>query len=297
MRMCGRSPQSVTFVGFGCLLVTAVGWGLNWPATKALIHECPPLTARGVAGVVAAAGLACLAKLRGESMVIPRAEWLRLVRCALLNVTAWMGLTTLSMLWLPAGEAATIAYTMPVWAALIAWPLLGERLALGRGVSLGLGVVGVCILLGKNSFHDDAITELPGIMVALIAATLFALGTVSSKRWPLSVPPIAATAWQVGLGCLPLLAASYLFENANLREMPPAGWLGLFYTAAVSLGVCYVSWFAALRRLDAGTAAIGTLLTPVVGVLASSVALGDALLLPQLSALVLVSTGVFLAVR
>ena len=38
----------------------------------------------------------------------------------------------LALLWLPASEAALIAYTMPVWASLIAWPVLGERPTLLR---------------------------------------------------------------------------------------------------------------------------------------------------------------------
>ena len=33
----------------------------------------------------------------------------------------------LALLWLPASEAALIAYTMPVWTSLLAWPILGER--------------------------------------------------------------------------------------------------------------------------------------------------------------------------
>ena len=37
--------------GIACLLVTAIGWGLNWPAMKQLMLELPPLFARGVAGL------------------------------------------------------------------------------------------------------------------------------------------------------------------------------------------------------------------------------------------------------
>ena len=296
MKAADISPVPVKLVGFGCLAITSLGWGLNWPATKLLLQECPPLMARGVAGIVAGLARAGLALARGEAVVAPREEWWRLVRSASLNVTAWMGLTTLSLVWLNAGEAATIAYTMPVWAAFLAWPVLGERLALGRAVSLVLGVGGIVILLGVHGFSRDP-AHLPGVGVALAAAMLFALGTVLSKRWPLNMAPVPMTAWQVGLGCIPLLAASLLLENANLREMPWAGWAALFYTTTVSLSTCYITWFAALRRLEAGTAAIGTLLTPIVGVVASAIALAEPLLLPQISALVLVIAGVVLAVR
>ena len=86
-----------------------------------------------------------------------------------------MGLTTLSLLWLNAGEAATLAYTMPVWAALLAWPILREQLGLHRIMALMLGISGVAVLLGGNVFHAET-DKLPGVAIALTAAMLFALG-------------------------------------------------------------------------------------------------------------------------
>jgi probable blue pigment (indigoidine) exporter len=296
MSMAATAYRPVKLIGLGCLVVTALGWGLNWPATKFLLEQCPPLTARGIAGVVAGLALAGIAIARGETLAVPPRLRLRLVASALLNVSAWMGLTTLSLLWLNAGEAATLAYTMPVWAALLAWPILGEQLGLHRIVALMLGISGVAVLLGGNVFQAET-DKLPGVAIALAAAMLFALGTVLSKRWPLVMDPIAMTAWQVGIGCTVLLAASLVLEHPHLLEMHWFGWVALSYTAVVSLGICYLMWFAALRRLEASTAAIGTLLTPIVGVLASAIALGEPLLFPQFASLALVVSGIVLAVR
>ena len=177
MSMAATDYRPVRLIGLGCLVVTAFGWGLNWPATKFLLEQCPPLTARGIAGVVAGLALAGIALARGETLTVPPRLRLRLVASALLNVSAWMGLTTLSLLWLNAGEAATLAYTMPVWAALLAWPILREQLGLHRIVALVLGISGVAVLLGGNVFHAET-DKLPGVAIALTAAMLFALGTV-----------------------------------------------------------------------------------------------------------------------
>ena len=288
--------RPVKLIGLGCLAITALGWGLNWPATKFLLQQCPPLTARGIAGIVASLVLAGVAVSRGETLAVPRQLWWQLVGAALLNVSAWMGLTTLSLVWLNAGEAATLAYTMPVWAALLAWPVLGEQLVMRRVGALALGICGIAVLLGGNGFSTD-MDKLPGVVIALAAAMLFALGTVMSKRWPLDMAPIAMTAWQVGIGCVALLGASFVLEDPHLLEMHWFGWAALSYTAAISLGICYITWFAALRRLEAGTAAIGTLLTPIIGVIASAISLGEPFLLPQFVSLALVVAGIILAVR
>jgi len=63
------------------------------------------------------------------------------------------------------------------------------------------------------------------------------------------------------------------------------------------MGACYLLWFAAVRRLKASSAAIGTLLTPVIGVAASAVALGDPLTLNQVVSLAFVVAGIMLAIR
>lgn len=171
--------RAAKLIGIGCLFVTALGWGLNWPATKFLLEQCPPLTARGVSGIVASMALAGLAASRGESLTVPHRLWGRLILASLLNVSAWMGLTTVSLLWLNAGEAATLAYTMPVWTALLAWPILGERLVPRRIAALVLGIGGIAVLVGGNGLNID-VAKLPGVAIVLAAAMLFALGTVFS---------------------------------------------------------------------------------------------------------------------
>ncbi|MEO6829714.1 MAG: DMT family transporter [Acidobacteriaceae bacterium] len=288
--------RRMTAIGLACVAGTALGWGLNWPATKYLLTLCPPMSARGVSGLVAGIILLSIAASRGESLTVPRRLRGRLVIAALLNVSAWMGLTTASLLWLPAGQAAILAYTMPVWTTLLAWPVLAERPAPRQTLAIVLGICGVVILLGAAGVSLTTV-ELPGVIMALSAAALFASGTVWSKRQPIPLPRMALTGWQVLLGCLPLLVVGLLFEHPNFAALPLIGWATLAYTALISMGLCYILWFAAVRRLRASTAAIGTLLTPAIGVVASTLTLGDPLTMVQLVSLGLVAGGVLLAIK
>lgn len=283
-------------IGLACAVSAALGWGLNWPATKFLLTICPPLATRGVSGLIAGLTLFGVAAAHGQTLVVPRLLWGRLTVAALLNVSAWMGLTTTSLLWLPAGQAATLAYTMPLWATFLAWPMLGERPSLRQVGAIALGICGVVILTRGAASSLDA-TWTPRIALALSAAGLFAFGTVLSKRMPIAVPHIALTAWQVILGCVPLLGCGLWLESPRLNALPVIGWIAIAYTAVVSMGMCYLLWFAAVRLLKASIAAIGTLLTPVVGVASSSLVLGDPLLLSQVLSLGLVAVGIALTVK
>ena len=51
----------------------------------------------------------------------------------------------------------------------------------------------------------------------------------------------------------------------------------MFYSTVIQFCIAYVAWFAALARLPASVAAIGTMAVPVIGVVASAVALGEPL--------------------
>jgi drug/metabolite transporter (DMT)-like permease len=278
------------------LAVTSVGWGFNWPVTKFLLSELPPLTLRGMTGVLGALLLAILAVIRGQSLKVAPKIWPRIVVAGLLNVTGWMVLMGLALLWLPASEAALIAYTMPIWASIIAWPVLGERPTALRSVALVMAFAGLGSIMGQNGISASA-AKLPGIVMALMGSIGFALGTVFSKRFPIHLPPITAAAWQIGIGCLPVAIAGLALETTHVELVTPVGWWLLLYSTVVQFCIAYVSWFAALARLPASVAAIGTMAVPVIGVVASALALHEPLGAGQIAALVFTLAGVALATR
>jgi drug/metabolite transporter (DMT)-like permease len=278
------------------LAVTSLGWGFNWPVTKYLISELPPLTLRGGTGVIGAVLLAVLAIARGQSLKVAPALWPRLVLAALLNVTVWMALMGLALVFLPASETALIAYTMPVWAAMLAWPVLGERPTVLRTIALVMAFAGLASILGGNGISAN-IAKLPGIAMALTGAVAFALGTVLAKKFPLTLPPLTAAAWQIGIGCLPVAAIGLAVETTHLGVLDAFGWWLIVYMVVIQFCLAYVCWFAALARLPASVAAIGTMAVPVIGVAVSAMALHEPLGPRQIAALIFTLAGVALAAR
>ncbi len=283
--------------GIGWLLViaTAVGWGFGWPAMKILIHDWPALFARGSAGVLAAAGLAGTAVLRGESLALPRGLTGRLLLTAIINVFAWMGFTALSLRWLHVSEAALLTYTLPIWTTMLAWPVLGERPAMQSVAALLLGIAGLALLVGGNvgSNVGGIAQKLPGIAFALSAALLFALGAVTSRQ-PMPMPPIALSAWLIGLGSLMMMAIGVATEHPDPSRLTPAGAGALIYMAIGPMALCYLAWFGALKRVPAGSASAGLLLVPVIGTVSAAFMLGEPLGARVVMALAITLGGVAL---
>jgi probable blue pigment (indigoidine) exporter len=227
---------------------------------------------------------------------VPRPMWLRLLLVSMLTIGGWVAFMGLALLWLSASEAAVFGISIPVWVAFLAWPILGERLSPVRAVALTVALAGIAVLVGGNGI-EASVEKLPGIACALAGAVCVGLGTVLTKHFPLAMPPLSLAAWQIGLGCLPIAIVGLAVEQPHLAALSYIGWLSMLYMTLIQFCLCYVCWFAALERLPAATASIGTLLVPVVGVLAAAAMLREPLGLREITALLLTLGGVAVALR
>jgi drug/metabolite transporter (DMT)-like permease len=283
-------------LGLVVLAIASVGWGLNFPIMKHLLTEWPPLSSRGLCGIAGAAALALIALARQQTLHVPRGMWLRLLLVSTLSLGGWVAFMGLALLWLSASEAAVLGISIPVWVAFLAWPILGERLSWLRALALISALGGIAVLIGGNGF-DASVEKLPGILFALTGAVCVALGTVLTKHFPLAMPPLSLAAWQIGLGCLPIAVIGLAVEQPQLAALSSVGWASMIYITLIQFCLCYVCWFAALERLPAATASIGTLLVPVVGVLAAAMMLHEPLGVREIAALAVTLGGVAVALR
>jgi probable blue pigment (indigoidine) exporter len=283
--------DSARLQGLGFLLLTSLSWGLNWPVAKFLLSELPPFSMRALCCALAMVFAFAIAIVRGDRLSVPLAQWPRLFIFSTFNFWGFTIFTTLSLAWLRASEAVIVTYTLPIWAAMIAWPLLGDRPTLLAILALVLGMSGVALLVGIDP-SDAGWGKLPGVAMGLVSAVLFALGTVMGKKRPFTVPLVPAIAWQLAISLLPIGALA-LTERRDWSLVTPLGWIAVLFVSAFPMA--YVTWFRALRLLPAATAATGVLISPVVGVIASALLLGDPLGPRQVAALGLTLTGVGLA--
>jgi drug/metabolite transporter (DMT)-like permease len=281
--------------GLCLVLFTACSWGASWPQTKFLLGELPPFTMRAFCGGCGCLFAIAVALVRREHLLPPRAQWGRLFVFAMLNYGVFIVFSTEAQVYLPASEAIVLTYTLPIWASLLAWPLLGERPSWRQYLALVLAIGGVALLVGVGSVETRR-EQLPGVLMALTGAVLFGLGTVLAKRTPLALPPATSVAWQVALGTA-VLAVLSVPETADWSRVTPAGWACMTYVATIPMTVAYLAWFRALRLVPASMAATTVLVSPLVGVVGGTLVLGETLGPRQIVALGLTLAGVALAAR
>lgn len=257
------------------LLVPLLGllWGFNWPAVRISLTEIAPWTLR--AGGMSFAGLVlvAVALVRGVPLAVLRREWPRLIIAGFLSIAAFNVLLAFAQLMAPTSRAAILTFTMPIWATLLALPILGERFDRRRLLGLGLGIAGLACL-GLPLIRSGQFS--PGLALALLAAVSWALGTIVTKRWPVSAPALTIAAWQLLIGGAVAGLGMLAFEGVPVpKALSPPVLAALGFHIVGAQALAYFLWFVVVARLPAGIASLGTLMVPAVGVLGSVLLLGE----------------------
>jgi probable blue pigment (indigoidine) exporter len=175
---------------------------------------------------------------------------------------------------LPGGVAATLGAIGPLVVALLAVPVLGQRLSVRR-VAWGVaGVAGVgLVVLGPGARLDPV-----GVVAGLVGAVSMALGVTLTKRWgrPAGVGPVSSAGWQLTAGGLFLVPVTLLLEGA-----PPAidgrAALGYLWLGLVGGLIAYVLWFRGIGRLPVTSVAFLSPLSPLVAAVIGVAVLGESL--------------------
>jgi len=262
-------------------------WGLNWPAMKFVLSDIPVLTFRSLCLWITGPTLLILARLSGEGLGVPRREWPPLLIASFCNVTLWYFGTGMGVSLIPAGRAALLAFTMPIWVALFSALLLDERLGPRRLAGLIFGMAGIAVLLVPDV---ESLRAAPlGSGFVLLAATGWAIGTVTMKATGFSCSVAQVTGWQLILGGIPIVLAALLVDPPT-RSLSLRGETQIVLVYIIALPMCFGqwAWFKTLDRLPGTVAAIGSLAVPIVGLLSSAVLLGEPLGPSEIAALVLV---------
>jgi drug/metabolite transporter (DMT)-like permease len=255
------------------LVAVSLAWGLTWPALKLALNEIPPFSMRLGTSGIATIVLFTLAFLQGRSM---RLGSLRagshLIVAGCLNVACFTLFSAFAQLATATSRVAVLAYTMPIWAALLAHPILGERLTPTRAMALVLCAAGLSVLVYPLIGSGDVI----GVILALATAVAWAAGTVYLKWAQVDADPIAIAAWQIAVALVPTFAGLLLVEGSpHLWPVDALALGALVFASLAGSAFAYLLWFETVKRVPAMTASLGVLSVPVIGIVASILVLGE----------------------
>lgn len=278
-------------VAFLALAVLSLIWGYNWVVMKIAVQDASPFAfaALRTFGGGCALVLGAVAARKSLKPEYPAPY----VWIGLFQTTAFVGLVTWAVVSAGAGQVAMLAYTMPLWVSLLAWPALGEKLNWAQAAAIAVAFAGVACMIGPLQ-HG----WLPSAL-ALAAGFGWAIGVLITKRLQRKhrVDVYSLTMWQMLAGGAALAVIAWFVPSH------PTVWTASFifavaYNILLATALAYFLWTFILDKLPARDASMGTLVNPIVGVFAAWLQLGEvptwlqgagmALVLAGLVALVLV---------
>lgn len=276
------------------LALVVFAWGTNWPVTRTIVHEVPPLWATAIRCMIASAGLAPLLWAQGD-FIIPKRGDMPVVLCtSLLHLVAFSALVAAGLQFVPAGRAIVLGYTTPIWVAIGASIFLSEAITARRAVGIGCGIAGLAVIFNPATLNWSDRDALYGSGLILIAAFCWAgnIVYVRAHRWIST--PFQLVFWQV------LLAAVLLSATALIVEGPPhIAWNARLVALLLFSGtVCtaFANWAMTMvnRSLPAVTTSLCLLATPLLGIFSATLILSEPLEPSLFVAMTLIIGGIAL---
>jgi drug/metabolite transporter (DMT)-like permease len=257
------------------VILVTLSWGLNWPMMKMGVTGYPPLTFRALCLWTGLPVLWLALRWLKVPFYVARKDWRELTWLAVTNMIIWHVLIILAVSMLSSGRAAILGYTMSVFSALLGVAFFGAHMRPVQWLGVASASVGVLLLL----FNE--LTNLYGrplgVLMALIAAAVWALGTQKLRATTMTTSTLTLSFWMTFMAAVVLTVLCTLFESSQWRLPQARNWVAIAYNGILIFGFTHAAWFTLARGLPPVASTLSTMMIPVLGVFLGALWLGEVL--------------------
>lgn len=244
------------------LLLTVVVWGYNWVPLKIAAVAIDPwyFAAWRVGG--GALTLFLVLALARRSMAPPPGR--AYVAVGIAQVAGLVLFSTLALRFGGVANVTALIFTMPLFTAVFAYALAGERLSGARIAWLLLAAAGIVVV--ASGIHARG--EIIGAALAACGGASWALGNVLQRRAAYRIDLLRLIAWQQLIAFVPLFALA-LIAGRPVAHFNVGIAVAATFAAVVGSGIAWLWWGGALAALPANTVALASFAIPVIGALSA----------------------------
>jgi drug/metabolite transporter (DMT)-like permease len=282
---------SMVLVVFICLT-----WGFNQPAIKLAIHDVPPLTQCAIRSSLATLIVLGLMRLRGLPIAARDGTLVPGLMAGLLFGVEFL-LIYRGLLYTTASRAVLFIYLAPFFVVIGArWLFPDDRFGLKQWLGLLMAFLGMVVAFGVPAPATEPNQLLGDVMMAF-AALGWAATTLIIKSSALArVSPEKTLLYQLVV-CVVMVTLGALVFGERIVAMPSAVALGSLAYQTIVVGTTFSLWFALIVKFSASRLSAFTFLTPLFGVAAGDLVLGEPLTPAFAVAVLLVAAGLILVNR
>ena len=195
---------------------------------------------------------------------------------------------------LPAGYLAIINGMVPLWAAVIAVPVLQERLSVARLTGFALGIAGIALIVNLGPVEIGWTTFL-GTLVAVAGAAFWGWAGVMIKQRAGRLPPMSLAAGSIAFAAV--LMAPLWTQAPSPATWSPEATLSLVAVGVICSGLAYLPFFTLVRDIGPSRTLTVGLAVPVLGVLWGWLLLNEEVTLGMLAGAALVIAALALVLK
>jgi len=291
-----RARTVAILEGFVAVLI----WGASFIATKVALADASPVTIVWLRFAMGVVVLGVAAGVRRQFAVVSPRELATFALLGLIGITFHQWLQSNALVTSQASTSGWLVATTPIFMAVLARLVLGERLSWPRAAGVALAALGVLLVVSK----DNPATLLagrfgaPGDVLILLSAPNWAVFSVLSrgalKRHP-------ATRMMFYVMTLGWLFTSVLFFTgpgfSEIGRITPRGWSALAFLGIACSGLAYIAWYDALQHMPASQVGALLYLEPLVAMTVAAVVLSEPILLSTVVGGAVILLGVWLVNR
>ena len=268
-------------------------WAVSWPVIKIGVATVSPIWYACLRYLVATGCLFALVAVRGELVVPSRSDWRLVAVSGVFQMGAYSALTGLALTILPPGRASVLAFSTPLWVVPLAGWWLREPVSKRARYGVGFGLLGVLVIASPAlQRHGDG--QFASYAMLMSAAAAWAISIVFVRAHRFDASPLALAPWQA-LTAVVLLAPLAAMIEGVPRALDWRGVASLAYVGPVATAFAYWAIVEVGRELRASTISMALLATPSLGLLISTLTLGERVSVSLAMGVLLVGAGIRLA--
>jgi len=270
---------------FDLLLLGAI-WGAAFLFTRIAVPEFGPFALVEVRVIVATLVVGAMVAGRGKLGEL-RGKWKAMTLIALLNSAIPFVLFAYATRSVPAGFAAVLNSTVPLFGAVVGVSAFGEKFTTTRVIGLAVGFLGVIVLVAPRL---EVAGSPSAIAAALSASCMYAVAAHLTRRVLPGVHSIVIAAGSLAASCVVLAIPALVYLPSAMPSA--AAWGSVLALGVVATGIAYILYFRLLEQIGATGAVAVTYLIPLFGMVWGAIFLREAITAPMALGCALILGGV-----
>lgn len=246
-----------------------VVWGSTYLAMRVAVRDVEPFVIGATRYLISGPIMLAVCALTGRKIRLNSRDGLRL----LIIGVALLTVGNMGVVWgekyVPSSLAALVVAIVPIWVvALEAWVFRAGRISRQGIAGLAIGIAGLLVLLWPRITSGTRVgrLELVGSGILAIASLAWAIGSVLSHRWSLSVDVFTACAWQMTFAGLVNAAIALLSGQFRNSHWAPSAMWSVAYLVVCGSWIGFTAYIWLLEHVPPPKVATYAYINPIVAV-------------------------------